>query len=282
MYRIARDTLQSVGKWQLRTYQEFARIKAAEPMDPFVAASNMAAQFIPFVSGYIDEGGKFVRTELGLQDADDWLVRNPDAIRSVRTAAFDLCQETIDNFLADGNAEVDRLREEAARAISRGETAGDLVDRMSQWFNEESRWRARRIANTESARAFNAGQVMATRDLDFIAGYEWILDGDACPLCHAVKRQCPKIPKDGTFAVNGKNQTYRNVRFPPLHPGCRCTIVTVFDDEVPDEWPATVMPGESGYVVPSEADKIAARDGGYESVQIGNAKSVTGFVAMWE
>lgn len=62
---------------------------------------------------------------------------------------------------------------------------------------------------------------------------------------------------------------------------CRCTLVTVFDDEVPETWPATVMPDQSGYVRPSEADIVAAREGGYESVEIGNAKSLTGFVAVW-
>ena len=279
LYRIAREQLQALGQWQLRALRQYT--KAIEPTDPFLTAQNMAAQFIPYLNAYIDQGAQTVRTEMGFQDADDWLVRNPWAIESARTAAYDLCQETVDNFLIAAGAEIDRLRQEATEAISRGETAGEIVDRMAQWFNNESRWRARRIANTESARAFNLGQVLSTQDLDFVAGYKWVLSDDACPRCHAVARMCPVIPKGGTFAENGKNSTYRKVKFPPLHPNCRCTLVTVFDDEVPDNWPATVIPDESGYVRPSEADIAAARDGGYESVEIGNAKSVTGFVAIW-
>ncbi len=279
LYRIARDILAGLGKWQLRSLEQYA--KAIDPIDPFLAAQNMTAQFIPYIQSYIDQGAQHVRAEMGFQDADDWLVRNPWAIQSARTAAFDLCQETVENFLIASGAEIDRLRQEAARAISTGETAGDLVDRMSRWFNDESRWRARRIATTESARAFNAGQVLSTQDLDFVAGYKWVLSDDACPRCHAVARLCPVIPKNGTFAENGKNATYKKVKFPPLHPNCRCTLVTVFDDEVPETWPATVMPDQSGYVRPSEADIVAAREGGYESVKIGNAKSLTGFVAVW-
>jgi hypothetical protein len=92
-------------------------------------------------------------------------------------------------------------------------------------------------------------------------------------MCHAIQRQCPVIPKGGTFGENGKNQTYKNIKFPPAHPGCRCTIVVVFDDEVPSNWPKPVMPDpETGYIKPSERDYRTAEEGGYESVAIGNAK----------
>ena len=145
-------------------------------------------------------------------------------------------------------------------------------------MKENARWRARRIAVTESARAYNQGRFEATKGLDFVAGYELVLSSDACPLCHAIKRQCPVIPKDGTFGQNGKNETYKNLKFPPFHPGCRCTTVVVFDDEVPKEWPKPVKPAENGYILPSDADFANAIEGGYESVAIGNAKSINAFI----
>ena len=115
-----------------------------------------------------------------------------------------------------------------------------------------------------------------------MAGYKWVLSDDACQLCHAVARMCPMVPKGGVFAQNGKNETYKDIKFPPLHPNCRCTLVVVFDDEIPDSWPQTVLPDPmTSYIKPSENDIMSAREGGYQSVEIGNAKSVTGFVAIW-
>jgi SPP1 gp7 family putative phage head morphogenesis protein len=243
----------------------------------------MAASFIPYIDAYIDEGGRTLLAELGVDNADDWLVKNPQAIEAARTATLALCQETVDTFLEDMNRTMDGIRQDLAESIESGETAGDAVDRLAKWVNDESRWRARRIAVTESARAFNAGAVASTEDLDFIAGYKWLLSDDACPLCHNVARLCPVIPKGGTFAENGKNPAYRNIKFPPLHPNCRCTLVTVFDDEVPQEWPKTVKPPVgSNYVIPESTDIMAAESGGYESVAIGNVKSIGGFVVLWE
>ena len=279
LYRIARDQLQALGMWQIRIMEQFA--KSLEPSDPFLTAQNMAAQFIPYINSYIDQGAKFAQAELGLDPAEDWMVRNPEALRSARNAAYELCQETVDSFLVASADQIDRLRFEAASSIAQGETAGDMVDRMARWFNDEARWRARRIANTESARAFNTGQIVSTSDLDFVVGYRWVLSADACPMCHAIARMCPVIPKGGKFAQNGKNETYKNIKLPPAHPNCRCTLVAVFDDEVPDSWPTPLMPDPvTGYIKPAEPDIVAAREGGYQSVEIGNAKSVSGFVVL--
>jgi SPP1 gp7 family putative phage head morphogenesis protein len=271
LYRIARDSLLSLGMWRLRITEQFA--KRIEPEDPFLASKKMASQFIPYIDTYIDQGGRFILGELGQQDADEWLVRSPDVVEAARTATLDLCEETVLNFLSATNAEIERVREELAESLGTGETGGELVNRIAKWMEPEARWRARRIANTESARAFNYGQVASTEDLDFVAGYKWVLDGDACPLCHAVQRQCPMIPKGGTFAQNGNNATYRTVKMPPLHPNCRCTLVVVFDDEAPATWPQMVAPDpETGYIQPSARDYATAEAGGYESVAIGNAQ----------
>lgn len=273
--------MQAVGQWQIRMASQFGFLKSVEPLDPFMASRSMASQFIPYIDAYVDAGGKFARSELGLQDADDWLVKNPYAVESARQAAFDLCDETVANFTEALGGQIQILRDEVAESIARGETTGDTVDRISKWMNDESRWRARRIAVTESARAFNHGQIASTIELDFIAGYKLVLSSDACPICHAIHRQCPMVPKGGTFGQHGSNSTYKRLSMPPFHPGCRCTIVVVFDDEAPDTWPQPVQPGANGYVQPSKQDYEASEEGGYESVSIGNAKSSTGYVVIW-
>jgi len=271
LYRIARDHLMSLGMWRIRIAEQFT--KRIEPEDPFQAAQKMASQFIPYIDAYIDQAGRFVLTELGQQDADQWMIRSPEVVEAARAATLDLCQETIDSFLSGTNREIGKVREEIAESLANGERPGSLTDRIAAWMEPEARWRARRIATTESARAFNLGQVKSTEELDFVAGYKWVLDSDACPLCHAVQRQCPIIPKGGTFAQNGKNKTYQQIKMPPLHPNCRCTLVVVFDDEVPADWPRMVQPDpETGYIKPAPQDFATAEAGGYESVQIGNAQ----------
>jgi SPP1 gp7 family putative phage head morphogenesis protein len=282
--RIARSVLLSTGQWQLRFIEQVERIRKdqIDPLDPLLGSQRMAASFIPYIDATIDLGGRTVLAELGQAASDDWLIRNPQAIQAARVATLALCEETVTTFLTDMNATLNGMRQGVAESIATGETLGDTVERMAKWVNTESRWRARRIAVTESARAYNTGAMAATDDLDFVAGYKWLLSDDACPLCHNVARLCPVIPKGGTFAVNGKNPAYRNVRVPPLHPNCRCSLTTVFDDEVPPEWPKTVAPppGEN-YIQPDDTDIAAAEEGGYEAVSIGNAKTLGGFVIPW-
>ena len=280
LYEIARDYLQAVGKQYLTQYAPdlWLRKKELDPLDPTRATFDMAGKFLPIITAYIDEAGQAALVELDQADADQWLVRAPHVIDAAKTAELKLCAETIKSFLDATENTIQQIRTELADSIETGETMGDTVNRLSRWLKDESRWRARRIAVTESARAYNQGQHAATDELDFVAGYKLLLSDDACPVCHAIKRQCPVIRKGGTFGTNGKNETYKDLKFPPFHPGCRCTTVVVFDDEVPKRWPSPVKPGASGYIQPTDADFAAAEAGGYESVAIGNAKSLTAFI----
>jgi SPP1 gp7 family putative phage head morphogenesis protein len=282
LFKIARDYLQAVGKFHVAQYapEIYPKLKEIDPIDITRASIDMAGKFLPIITSYIDEAGQAALVELDQADADQWLVRAPHVIDAAKTATLDLCQETLDSFTIRLGNELDAVRRELADSLQSGETLGDTVNRVSRLIKEESRWRARRIAVTESARAYNQGQHDATKGLDFVAGYELILSADACPLCHAIHRQCPVIRKGGTFGTNGKNETYKDLKFPPFHPGCRCTTVVVFDDEVPDKWPSPVKPGDGGYILPSDADFAAAEEGGYESVAIGNAKSLTSLITL--
>ena len=280
LYQIARRVLTAFGKGIVNTWAPVLRTKEMEPFDQFTASHTMAARFIPIITSYIDEAGRNAIVELDQAEADQWLVKAPHVIDEARTATLDLCQETINNFRDGLTDHIDQIRKELGDSIYAGETSADAVDRLAKWVNDEARWRARRIAVTESARAFNVGQMEATKQYDFVAGYELVLSADACPLCHSIHRQCPKIRKGESFGQNGKNDTYRNLKAPPFHPGCRCTVVVIFDDEVPKEWPKLVKPGDNGYIQPSEADYANAIEGGYESVAIGNAKSLTGFITL--
>lgn len=222
LYRVARDYLKAAGRQYLRQYAAdiFPLVKEFDPLDPLSASLGMAEGMLPTINSYIDLGGRVAIAELDLQAADDWLVRAPEVIDAARSATLDLCQETIDTFNRDLGRTLDGIRNDIANSIQSGETAGDTVNRVSKWLNDNARWRARRIAVTESARAFNTGQIASTENYDFVAGYKLVLSADACPLCHAIERQCPMIRKGGSFGENGKNETYKDLKAPPFHPGC--------------------------------------------------------------
>jgi SPP1 gp7 family putative phage head morphogenesis protein len=289
LYQVARRSLLGVGRQLLATVEPILRTKEANPinpLDPLSARVEMADGMLPFIQSTIDLGGRTMLLELDMQGADDWLIKSPQTINAARAATIDLCQETIETFMVDFNREVDAVKEEINRNLTRaiastiaeGQTTGEAVNRVARWMEENARWRARRIAVTESARAYNLGQIASTENFDFVAGYKLLLSDDACPMCHAIARLCPVIRKGGSFGQNGKNQTYKDLKFPPFHPNCRCTTTVVFSDEVPDEWPQPVVPGAAGYIEPTDADFAQAEEGGYQSVAIGNAKSLTAYI----
>lgn len=243
--------------------------------DPFTGPLLLAGKFIPIIEAWIDEAGRSLLVSLDQQDADKWLVQSPETLRAARTAALDLCQDTIDEFTRDTLRTLQGMRMDIAASIESGETAGELTARISTWIKDSARWRARRIAVTESARAYNTGVIAAGETLDFIAGYELLLSSDACPICQMIFRLCPVIRKGGTFGTNGSNKTYKDLKFPPFHPGCRCSILEVFENEMPEQLKPPVKPSKNGYLQPTEADYLAAERAGYQSVAIGNAKSFT-------
>jgi hypothetical protein len=46
--------------------------------------------------------------------------------------------------------------------------------------------------------------------------------------------------KGQPFATGqSKDDYYATIQAPPLHPGCRCTVVGVLDIEVPKQWDQT-------------------------------------------
>lgn len=271
--RIIRPFLKDLGRNITKPY--LAVYERRKEADPFTGPYELAGKFIPIIDSWIDEAGRAALVSLDQQNADQWLVRNPQILNQAHGAILDLCKETIDTFQRDLMTTLDGMRADLAASIESGETGGELTDRISQWVDENARWRARRIAVTESARAYNLGQMSSVMDLDYIAGFKLLLSADACPMCYMIHRLCPIIRKGGTFGQNGNNPTYKDLKAPPFHPGCRCALQEVFEDEMPPSLKPPVMPGANGYLQPSEADFQGSEEGGYLSVAIGNAKSFT-------
>jgi len=122
--------------------------------------------------------------------------------------------------------------------LEQGATPREITQRVQDWAKRQGdqdrsvRWRAERIARTESSRALNSGQVVAWEDMG-VTRMSWQVAPNPCEFCAAMKgsgSQNIKTPffsvgstvtgtKGGTLAID-----YADVRTPPLHPNCRCTL----------------------------------------------------------
>jgi SPP1 gp7 family putative phage head morphogenesis protein len=111
------------------------------------------------------------------------------------------------------------LRERLMSGIDAGEGMDKLRRRVQDTFDDMEKWRAERIARTETSRA--AGQ--GTRETFKEAGFTkkvWLANPDCCTeICAPLEGKT--IDMDEPFFVDPKG--YSDGMTEPAHPGCRCT-----------------------------------------------------------
>lgn len=208
----------------------------------------LVKKFILEIISQFDASAKKAVLQFGQRNADDWEIRNQAVYDQIRKHAIKLAQSTIQEMLITTDEELARvleeIREEMLAGQLGGETLKEKVDRIAKYFGEESRWRARRIGITESARGLNYGYLAGTAEEEVISGYEWLLSDDACERCMAIGTIDGKprqVKKGQPFAVGqSTDDYYATIMAPPLHPNCRCTLVGVLVDDQPAEWDSTV------------------------------------------
>jgi len=138
-----------------------------------------------------------------------------------------------------------QIRRMFAEGISAGEGIPALRNRIRQYFETDTiPKRAEMIARTETIWASNAGAEQAYIQSGVVEGKEWLIAGDerTCPFCRKADEEFGEgnaIPLGEPFfdlghdvtGVDEEGQrrtmklTYEDVRHPPLHPRCRCSIV---------------------------------------------------------
>lgn len=178
--------------------------------------------------------------------------------RQAQAAAQSLSMSLAVSTLRTANREADRAIQNAREAIQlgleHGEAVRDMSVRLRQIFSPD---RALAIAQTESSRAFHAGQMMAAQESDVIGGLSWLASSDACDLCLSLARKDP-VPLGQPFAVIGTGP-YASIYHPPAHPHCYCSVTEVFVEDMPGyhqprESPAPhshpVVPGRTHDVTP--------------------------------
>lgn len=191
----------------------------------------MATAFVPFLSATWDDSGRRTMTRLGL-DPDVFDVTNPHLKGRIEKASLAFCESTNRTTNKQLKTAVAKLRAElTAGLVDQGESIPELTRRVQAVFERATEGRARRIAATETTRAYHAAQEAAAEESGVVAGFELLLSGDACPLCRKVATEARRVKLGQAFAVIGSDPTYKEVRYPPLHPLCQCSMIEVLTPE---------------------------------------------------
>lgn len=191
----------------------------------------MARAFVPYLSAEWDASGKATAGRLGL-DPETFHVQSPHLREKIESAALNLSASTNATTSKRLDTALAELRASLAEGLAgEGETAGLLTARVKAVFTEATEGRAARIAATEASRAYHAAQEQADLDSGVVAGLELLLSGDACPLCRKIATEARRVPLGQPFAVIGNNPAYSEIRYPPLHPRCACSIIEVLKPE---------------------------------------------------
>ena len=158
----------------------------------------------------------------------DFSLENPQVRRFIEDYSFKFAQKI-------GDTTVEGVRRLTALAQSEGWDVLRMMDELETLYDGWDRFRAEMIARSETIRSSNAGALAAYEASGVVQGKQWYtaLDERVCPFCgelHGTIVQVldkPWFQVGDVFEVEGQRLKigYEDVRYPPLHPLCRCTLL---------------------------------------------------------
>jgi HK97 family phage portal protein len=110
----------------------------------------------------------------------------------------------------------DEMRERITTGVKEGLGVNDITGNLAEFFDEQSEWRALRIARTEVVAGYAEGSLEGYRQSGIVRMKRWLSASDPDSLC-ALNIQDGAIPLNASFS-SGHSA-------PPAHPNCRCTLV---------------------------------------------------------
>jgi hypothetical protein len=224
-------------------------------------ADDMARWYQATLAAGVAEGGLVVSTQAmaeldrlldtGLarmyqQGYTETFQLSPDADGAPPTFQIN---ERARQYLLDTKLELVRtipetLKEQATNAIAdglgQGQTINEIRDKLAESGSVDAM--AERVARTETARAYQYGDMQGAEEAGGFAGRTWLLAGGPCPLCAAassilagkvVPFSEPFFPAGTTIAAaDGAVTLARDVWVPSeLHPNCRCISINELAEE---------------------------------------------------
>lgn len=129
-----------------------------------------------------------------------------------------------------------QINKAIAEGTSKGESLDEIQDRVRKFFVDSEKFRADRIARTETVRYANEASQQAFIDSGVVEQKEWFVNPGSCEFCRPLNGK--RLPLEGNYfnlndtatgELGGKlDLNFDTTEAPPLHPNCLCILIPVF------------------------------------------------------
>ena len=166
----------------------------------------------------IQQAGKREATKYDL--SIDWDVFNPNVDKWLKGYAPKYSGEI------EGTS-YDELKAKLLEGWEAGESIPDLTKRVNEIFDGWEKWRAERLARTESIRGSNQGALETYRTSGVVDRVMWLATPTekTCEQCMGLDGKVVELGEDFFDADYGDGNA------PPVHPNCRCTVLPILEGE---------------------------------------------------
>mgnify|MGYP005854342411 CR=1 FL=1 len=114
----------------------------------------------------------------------------------------------------------DEVRRILVEAVTSGKSITDIAGEISKFYEEQTEWRALRIARTEVIAGYNEGSLEGYRQSCVVKKKRWLTAQD-----DRVDEHCLKNERQGE--LNLESEFVSGGKAPPVHPNCRCTLLPI-------------------------------------------------------
>ena len=138
------------------------------------------------------------------------------------------------NFNRETRVELEKILTDATLNNA---TLRDTTKKIEGFYSSSEKFRAERIARTETLDASTEATLEAYRQTGFVVKKEWFANPGACQFCQAIHGTV--LGLETTYLEPGQsisgteggiyNIDYDSVEGPPLHPNCTCTVIPVVE-----------------------------------------------------
>jgi len=161
----------------------------------------------------MEQSGKDAIAETGVDATFD--LQNPRAMDYLNEHA-----------LENTNSYSDTMKEDIALEVQQGVEQGQSVDGIANtignFFDDQSDYRAERLARTETIDAYAQGNLEGYRQSGVVTGKEWLPDESACPICQANQ-------DDGVISLDDSFSSGDDA--PPAHTNCECALQPITGED---------------------------------------------------
>lgn len=217
----------------------------------------------PGVQFYYKKGGEDAVGRLGFGSEFD--LSPPKVQSSIEKTSFNLSKATNATTRLQLDVAHAQLREQlVAGLIGPENIIPAMTKRIQEIYIHADKFRAGRIARTESSRAIHRGQRLAAKQTGIVKGFRVLLSSDPCPLCIEIaQRHADGIGLDETFGKASQyskgpataHPLYDELDVTPFHPYCQCTMTEIIDKTALKPSKSVTLPNSpSGVVILNERD----------------------------